>query len=65
MCGSLHREGDEGQRYEVQAQRRDGENWDVIGWTNDETGGSLAEGARLWPRYQDVRVIDRTGEAKS
>ena len=51
--------GDQGQRYEVQGHTRDGGAWETVGWGEAEDGGSLAEGARLWPRYDDVRVIDR------
>lgn len=51
--------GDRGQRYEVQGQDRATGVWHVIGWTDSSDGGRLAEGTRMWPRWSDVRVIDR------
>lgn len=58
-CGAF-RVGDEGQRYEVCVAMSDGR-LQEIGYTNDPSGGSLAEGARLHPDWGrgEVRIRDR------
>lgn len=53
--------GDRGQRYEVRGVMRDG-TVEVFGWTNEPKGGTLLEGAKLWPRYKTAFVIDRGAE---
>lgn len=58
-CNSAPPTGDKGQRYEVTAYDLEDKARRVIGWTNEPDGGGLAEGARLWPRVNDVQVIDR------
>ncbi len=55
--------GDMGQRYQVEGLGRDSDKWEVVGWTESEDGGSLAEGVRFWPKFKDVRVTDRSPQA--
>ncbi len=52
--------GDKGQRFQVEGRTRESGEWETVGWTEDPTGGCLVSGARKWPRYDDVRVVDRT-----
>lgn len=49
--------GDQGQRYMVVAEFA-GET-KTVGWTSDETGGSLLTGAKRWPACTNARLIDR------
>lgn len=50
------RDENPGREFEVVGLRRDGSGEEVLGWTDNSDGGSLAEGARLWPRYKAVEV---------
>ena len=40
-----------GYKYEVVGVRYEDDSEEVVGWTNHESGGSLLEGVKLWPRY--------------
>lgn len=52
--------GDKGQPYQVEGLSRYTGKWEVVGWTDQPDGGSIAEGTRLWPKFKDTRVIDRS-----
>ena len=50
--------GDKGQRYEIQALRRETGMWEVVGWAESPDG--LKEVIALDPKYAlDRRVVDR------
>jgi len=55
----LARTGDKGQRYEAPGLRRDDDQWEVVGWTNDPMGGFVAIEVRARSRFSACRVVDR------
>lgn len=52
--------GYKGQRYEVRATRPNGELLErfVVGWTDQEDGGSLVAGVKKHPSWRLPRVVD-------
>jgi len=48
--------GYDGQNFQVAGLGKSTGVWETIGWTNDPSGGSLAEGARLHPGIAEVVV---------
>ena len=50
--------GDRGQRYQVEGLHYETGDWEVMGWS-DQEDGPLVTSARMWPRYERVRVRDR------
>ena len=57
-CRFTPKVGDMGQRYQVEGKLPDGQ-WQVVGWSQKPDGGMLADATRLWPRFVDVRIVDR------
>ena len=45
-----------GRPFEVVGVRRLDDTEEIIGWVDDEDGGKLLEGAKLWPRYKRAFV---------
>jgi hypothetical protein len=57
--------GYHGQRYQVVADLREGGKLQVIGWTDDPTGGGLMKMAIAWPAVINPRVEDLFPESKN
>ena len=57
MSGMI-RTGDEGQRYEIRARRRDNGEVEVVGWANIEPEW-LVDAAKDWSSYAGAWSVDR------